>query len=141
MQNEEKNKRRIEPCGIVARFLGLSLPTQNIILHGTNPAQNSTFVRGGNPSDSSGRRRIKAQATLEFVFCFIVVLLIFYSCVKAMQWVGIALVRPSIEHKMITENPPDDDVWAGYLSNPLKLPKDELPDLDLVFQGDVLNSP
>ena len=133
--------RGILPCGIVARLLGLSPPTQNIILHGTNSAQNSTFVRGGNPSDSSGRRRIKAQATLEFAFCLIVVFLIFYSCIKAMQWVGIALVRPSIEHKMITKNPPNDDVEAEFLSAPLKQSKDELPELDLVFQGNILNNP
>jgi len=80
----------------------------------------------------------QAQATLEFAFCFIVVMLLFYSCVKAMQWVGIALVRPRIDHQEVMRNPPNDvDVDWGDLMKPLDLPEGELPELDLVYQGNI----
>jgi len=38
--------------------------------------------------------RRKAQATIEFVFAFIVLVVMVYGAVKAMQWLGVALVSP-----------------------------------------------
>jgi len=39
-----------------------------------------------------------AQATLEFVFAFIVLMLLFYGVVRAMQWVGVVLGSSQNKH-------------------------------------------
>ncbi|HOD12842.1 MAG TPA: hypothetical protein PLO93_04085 [Candidatus Omnitrophota bacterium] len=39
-----------------------------------------------------------AQATLEFAFAFIILVLIFYSVVRAMQWLGIVMLSPVQQH-------------------------------------------
>jgi len=52
----------------------------------------------------------QAQATLEFTFCFIAVLLIFYGCVMAIRWAGVSMVerKKAQEELLIT---PVVDNW------------------------------
>ncbi len=83
-----------------------------------------------------------AQATLEFIFCFLVLLLIFYSCVRALQWVGVALVRAVSEQDQVAQNPPNDfDLNPGAIGQPLLQPSGEVPDLRLMFKGQLINDP
>ena len=88
------------------------------------------------------RKKMQAQAILEFVFSFVIVALIFFSCVRSMQWVGFALVRPGLEQDEVKSNPAPDnaDTW-GWAWNALERPSGELPDLKLVFNGELIKAP
>ncbi len=50
------------------------------------------------------KQNFLAQVTLEFIFCFLMVLLIFYSCVKAMQWFGKATIAPHAQHRSMHQS-------------------------------------
>ncbi|MDP8265173.1 MAG: hypothetical protein P9M12_06840 [Candidatus Aceula lacicola] len=84
------------------------------------------------------RNKTKGQATLEFAFCFLVLLLFFYSVVKAMQWIGITLVKPSKEHRQMYAEGMSNSPNYNPL-NQLRGVDETLPKLDLVFNGDILD--
>ncbi|MDD3374218.1 MAG: hypothetical protein PHY73_00650 [Candidatus Omnitrophica bacterium] len=80
----------------------------------------------------------KAQATLEFVFAFIVVMLIFYSCVKALQWAGIIFVRPIVSNESVKQNPPADNAEWWEFKDQMTRPSEEIPQLNLIFQESLM---
>ena len=86
-------------------------------------------------------KKREAQATLEFVFCILIVFLIFYSCVKAMQWTGKALVKPGTEHQTIWQ-----EAMPGYNSTTKQMQEildleGDLPKADFVYRGNFMNKP
>ena len=90
------------------------------------------------------KNRTKGQVTLEFTFCLFVVLLIFYSCVKTMQWLGRALAKPGIEHQAFREYDPGEGVGtrtASDMGSPLEIPTGDLPPLDIIYRGEPLVNP
>jgi hypothetical protein len=86
-----------------------------------------------------------AQATLEFAFAFIVVVLILYSCVKALQWLGLVLGTPVQRHHQGLYT------WPGATSSfpnydPVKQldaadaeANKGMPSLKLIFTGQLLH--
>ena len=86
-----------------------------------------------------------AQATIEFVFAFMIVALMLYSCVKAMQWLGIALGSPVQNHYQGLYS------WPGANNaDPTVSPQQQLtaadtattqgmPKLRLIFTGQLTN--
>jgi len=69
----------------------------------------------------------KGQVTLEFVFCFLIIILIFYSCVKALQWVGITLVKTHREHTLIHQ--------GTTATQQLNNVSDDVPTMQLMYTG------
>lgn len=82
-------------------------------------------------------QNFKAQVTLEFTFCFLIVLLIFYGCLKAFEWVGVDLAKRRIAHDE-TFNIKVEEDWTD-LSNSSLIQLD--PDfytsskMNMVFNG------
>jgi uncharacterized protein (UPF0333 family) len=85
-----------------------------------------------------------AQATLEFVFAFIVLVVIFYGCVKTLQWLGVVLISPVNKHYQGLYS------WSGTLNagsasynyvQQLNSGDVRLPSLRIVFPGQLFNSP
>ncbi|MFA6379298.1 MAG: hypothetical protein WCX16_05930 [Candidatus Omnitrophota bacterium] len=81
-----------------------------------------------------------AQATIEFAFAFIVLVLIFYGCVRALQWLGIVLLAPSTTHYQGLYS------WPGAKDNcstcspvdQLNNVDAKLPKLKVVYPGQVV---
>lgn len=73
---------------------------------------------------------LSAQVTLEFIFCFLVVLLIFYSCVRALQWFGQAIVAPHHEHRKMHQTAP--------LTQQMETPSDHYPRIRLIYDDEFL---
>ncbi len=84
--------------------------------------------------------RKKGQVTLEFTFCFIIVLLFFYSVVKAMQWAGISLVFPvSNYQKGIAEyHAAHTGSHSAKVEDQLRGIDDKLPGMQLVYNGTLM---
>ena len=62
---------------------------------------------------------VKAQVTLEFTFCFIIVLLLIYGCIMAFRWAGLSFadIRKTHEDTLIQGIDPN---WTSYNSGPFK---------------------
>ena len=92
--------------------------------------------------------RKRAQATLEFAFAFIVLVVIVYGCVKALQWIGVAMIGPVGQHYQgLYSYPPG---LGASTSNPNFNPVDQLANVDqktmrpkmkLTFYGDLFKKP
>jgi hypothetical protein len=83
----------------------------------------------------------QAQATIEFAFAFVVAILIFYSCVRVIQWVGVALVNPGLENEASKRNSPADNDAGSVLGESMGRFSGELPEPDFVFKNNVVHSP
>ena len=77
-------------------------------------------------------KNTSAQVTLEFTFCFLIVLLIFYSCVKALQWYGKAIIAPHVQQFSIHE--------AINPKNQLRNPADTHVPIRIMYRGEFLNT-
>ncbi|MDP8265727.1 MAG: hypothetical protein P9M07_02140 [Candidatus Aceula meridiana] len=73
----------------------------------------------------------KAQVTLEFVFCFFIVMLIFYSCVKALQWLGKALIGPHYQQSRAY----DSDGGLREVVDQMDAPVDQYTPLRLMYRN------
>lgn len=92
----------------------------------------------------------KAQAAIEFTFAFIVVVVMFYACVKALQWIGVAMIGPVGQHYQgLYSYPPGPDGGAST-NNPRFNPVNQLANVDkktmrpkmkLIFDGKLLKEP
>ncbi len=87
--------------------------------------------------DQKKRIRKKGQVTLEFTFCFIIVLLFFYSVVKAMQWAGVSLASPTRKHQQgiaaYQTSVGGSNSARAYTQ--LRSIDDRLPRMNLVYNG------
>ena len=72
----------------------------------------------------------KAQATIEFVFAFIVLIVMFYGAVKALQWLGLALASPVQQYRDGLYEYPKDDPLGATTSNPNFDPREQLKSAD-----------
>lgn len=84
-----------------------------------------------------------AQATLEFAFAFIVLVLIFYGCVKAMQWLGIIAISPIQQHYQgIYSYSYTSQGNSSYASavDQLSQGAKKFPQLKLVFPGHLMGN-
>lgn len=85
----------------------------------------------------------RAQATLEFAFAFIVLVLIFYSVVRALQWLGPVLGSPVKLHyeglyQGATSNSPQFN-YVAQLKKADEKCKAQLPRLKLVYPGQLFS--
>jgi len=92
----------------------------------------------------------KAQATLEFIFAFIVLLLIFYGAVRAMQWAGVVFGSSSNQHYALLHNGctntgalQNKNNWEMAGFNTLQQLGDgsstPLPKLKMTYDGNIIN--
>ena len=65
------------------------------------------------------KRIIKAQTTIEFTFCFILCLLLFYGAVMAIRWAGVSLAARRVDHDQ-TLGVEVSDSWDEFYDSPLK---------------------
>jgi hypothetical protein len=83
-------------------------------------------------------QNLKAQATIEFAFTFIVLVFIFYSCVRVLQWMGVALVSSTSSHYQGLYNYPlatTSDPKAHAVEQLENINEKTLPDLKIVYRG------
>lgn len=78
---------------------------------------------------------------MEFTFCFIMILLIIYGCIKAFQWAGVSLAERRIAHdqslsdRFVNEGSNWD---TSPMSGPLRQLQTDFydgTDMNLVFNG------
>lgn len=85
----------------------------------------------------------RAQATLEFAFAFIVLVLIFYSVVRALQWLGPVLGSPvRLHYNGLYEGATTSSAKFNYvaqLKNADEKCKAQLPMLKLVYPGQLFS--
>ena len=61
----------------------------------------------------------KGQAVIEFTFCMIIILLLFFGCVMAFRWAGVSLAERRAAHdKTIKANLPDN--WPDFSASALR---------------------
>ena len=86
------------------------------------------------------------QATLEFAFTFIIVVLMLYGCVKVLQWLGLSLGTPTEKHshgllyvypQCIGNNPYCNPLSQLYAAD--QESSQGLPRLNAVFTGQLIN--
>ncbi len=83
-----------------------------------------------------------AQATIEFAFAFIVVVLVFYGCVKVMQWLGLGLGTPVENHRAGLHGQCQGASPSCEASSQLdesNFPSMSMPRLRAVFNGQLIN--
>lgn len=88
---------------------------------------------------------ICAQATLEFAFTFLIVVLIIYGCVKVLQWLGLGLGTPSEKHYQGLYSQCNTNDPACHPTTQLSAADEAsghaLPKLNAVFRGELITPP
>ena len=77
----------------------------------------------------------KAQVTLEFTFCFVVVLLLIYGCIMAFKWAGVSLAARQKQHND-TLTSGINEQWVEWETGPLKQLNPDFAEpvpMDMVF--------
>ncbi|MFH1360155.1 MAG: hypothetical protein ABIJ41_03860 [Candidatus Omnitrophota bacterium] len=65
------------------------------------------------------KNRQPAQVTIEFTFCFVVLLLIIYGCLMVFRWVGLGLAERTEQHQeSMTQDV--DEYWKTKPDSPIK---------------------
>jgi len=59
------------------------------------------------------------QSTIEFSFCFALVLLLFYGCMMLVRWAGLGLAERRIAHDEVLTHGIRDD-WKSFEEGPLQ---------------------
>ena len=65
------------------------------------------------------RQTTRAQVTIEFTFCLIIVLLLIYGCIMAFRWAGVSLAERRISHDT-TINASVNELWEDLSMSPAK---------------------
>lgn len=84
-----------------------------------------------------------AQATLEFAFTFIIVVLMLYGCVRIMQWLGLVLGSPGQKHhqglySLCASDSPSCNVYDQLVAAE-NASGQTLPPLNAVFTGQLIH--
>lgn len=64
-------------------------------------------------------QQLKGQVTLEFTFCFIIVLLLLYGCIMAFRWAGLSFAGIRQEHESSLTTGINES-WTFYKEGPYK---------------------
>ncbi len=83
--------------------------------------------------------KLKGQATLEFAFCFLVVLLIFYSIVKTMQWIGVSFSQTANQHEVMYADGSSTGLHNYDPMDQLDAVNEKNPQMNIVFNGEVFD--
>ena len=79
----------------------------------------------------------KGQAILEYTFCLVIILLLFYGCVMVFRWAGVNLADRRILHDQGLQAGIDEN-WRKFEDGPLKqlAPGSfNMSSMNLVFNG------
>lgn len=85
------------------------------------------------------KNKTRGQATLEFAFCFLVVLLIFYSIVKTMQWIGVSLSQTANQHEDMYADGSTTGLRDYDPMDQLKIVDEKNPKMEIVFNGELFD--
>lgn len=77
-----------------------------------------------------------AQATIEFTFSFILMLILFYGIIQAIRWTGVTLAERRIQHEQSFKKTVGDN-WKGYDNGPMQQIRSDFYQpkrMDLIFK-------
>ena len=82
-------------------------------------------------------RRRRGQVVTEFVFCFALVLLLFWGCILVIRWAGVSLAeRRTVHDATLTSFVPDD--WDTFPESPFNQVNPDFHEgtkMNLIFDG------
>ena len=81
---------------------------------------------------------LKGQSTVEFSFCFVLALLLFYGCIMAIRWAGVSLVERRVGQEESLTTFVDPDTWNhSFVEGPIKQLQPKFypgTEMNLIFQ-------
>jgi len=79
----------------------------------------------------------RGQVIAEFVFCFVLVMLLFWGCIMVIRWAGVSMAERRIAHDSVLTSGVDDE-WKFFPDSPLRQVDPDFFDgtkMNLIFDG------
>jgi len=81
--------------------------------------------------------RGRGQVMAEFVFCFVLVMLLFWGCILVIRWAGVSMAQRRMAHDSVLTTGVSD-AWKTLPESPLRQVNPDFHDgtkMNLIFDG------